>query len=336
MEMEKIIETAHGKFVLRPYRDEDENRVIELWELAFGQKMNKDTWHWKFTNNPFGKNMMLCVAEDNTPVVMYAGIPYIGSWQGSEIRMGHIVDTMAHPNFRQPVSGRKSLMALTAEHFFDIFGGTHACDVLYGFPGKKIFKLGRMLLNYQKVAQGGTYLKSSIKNLKRNLWPMPGKIIRQNEATEIFDLLWANTEKLYPIAVKRNRTFIAWRFYDKPLNDYNVYVYMNKKGKAMAYLAILIRDRMATIVDIISVNNFKISNKLVVSSLRSLSITGITDVQIWLPKNHFINKHLLKSGFKEEPEPLGFFPVSRTFNSKIPFASIDKLIFYTMADGDLF
>lgn len=336
MEMEKTLETPHGNFLLRPYRDKDEEKVIVLWELAFRQKMNRQVWRWKFYNNPFGRNMMLCVTEDNTPVVMYAGIPYIGNWQGSEINMGHIVDTMAHPKFRQSVSGRKSLMALTAEHFFDVFGGIHACDLLYGFPGKRIFKLGGMLLNYQEVAKGGTYFKTSVRKLKRHWLPVSGKIIQQKIPTEIFDQLWTKLGKLHPIATKRNLKFIQWRFYDNPLHDYHIYIYKNRKGEPMAYLAILIRDQMATIVDIISIDNFKIVNKLLVSSLQSLSKTGIKNVQIWLPKNHFTNKHLLKSGFVEESEPLGFIPVSRTFNPNISFESINQNIFYTMADGDLF
>ena len=79
---EKQLNTAHGRFLLRPYRDEDEEKVIRLWETAFKAKMNRQLWHWKFHKNPFGRQMMLCLTESGDPVVLYAGIPFPANWNG--------------------------------------------------------------------------------------------------------------------------------------------------------------------------------------------------------------------------------------------------------------
>lgn len=336
MEMGKSLKTSHGDFILRTYRQEDKKLVTELWESAFKQKLSPDVWDWKFHENYFSPKIILCLTDTGKPVAMYAGISYVGNWQGREITMGQIVDTMAHPEYRKKISGRKSLLLLTAEYFFEVYGGSHANDLMYGFPGKRILKLGGMFLNYQQVAEGGTYFKAAVSHLKRSFWPASGKVVQQKKNSNIFDEIWDNLEKYYPLAIKRNRAFFEWRFFAHPTNSYYIFTYSDVKGKSLASLVISFERELATIVDIISVDNFRVINKLINVATRNFLNSGIEFIQIWLPKKHFINKYLLQTGFKEEAEPLGITPVSKSFNSDIDFSIIDKNIFYTMADGDLF
>ena len=119
--MDKMLETPHGSFNLRPYRDEDMEQVLDLWNRAFNQTMDRRLWRWKFHNCPFGRQTMLCFNGDNVPIAMYAGIPFHANWEGRSIRMTHLIDNMSHPAYRHLTNGRKGLFIQTAEHFFRRF-----------------------------------------------------------------------------------------------------------------------------------------------------------------------------------------------------------------------
>jgi hypothetical protein len=336
MEVEKTLKTAHGRFLLRPYQDGDEEKVIALWEAAFNQKMDTRIWRWKFHDNPFGRQIMLCLTENRTPIAMYAGIPYQANWNGQKIRMTQLIDNMSHPDFRQATNGRKGLFIQTAEFFFEVYGGAHASVFHYGFPGQKHFKLGQLFLHYNMIKDGGSYLEASPSAIKRKYLLSFDGLHSTDQFDEGFDRLWQEAKNDFVFSVCRNQQFLQWRFASHPLNSYETYVLKNRKNGIVAYLIILIREKTATIVDIFGKNDLATINKLVFQVSKIMKKKGVEKIRVWLPKNHFITKSLIDSGFIEMPEPLGIVPTGRSLfdNLNIQFAL--ENIFYTMADGDLF
>lgn len=336
MELEKILNTTLGEFVIRPYQDEDEQKVLELWELAFQNQMPMNIWRWKFHNNPFGRQIMLCLNEDNFPVAMYSGIPFAANWQGRDVYFIQLIDNMSHPDFRQATSGRKSLFVQTAEHFFDVYGGQRGSIFYYGFPGKKHFKLGKILLNYSLIADGGQYLFADSILIKKNNFPSFGKVRKTSSVEKEFDVLWEAASRYYPFAIKRDRTFLQWRFCDHPTKQYQIYTYKSLTGKLLAYIVILIHGSIVIIVDIISMPGqtplFKIFQHIMVE----LQQNSIFQIEVWLPQKHFIYNYLIAFGFKPKPEPLGIITTGRIFNDELNFNYINDNIYYTMGDGDLF
>jgi hypothetical protein len=336
MEMEKTLETAHGRFFLRPYRDEDEEQVIALWEAAFNQKMDRRIWRWKFHDNPFGRQIMLCLTENGMPIAMYAGIPYIANWNGQQIRMTQLIDNMSHPDFRQATNGRKGLFIQTAEFFFYFYGGQHASVFHYGFPGQKHFKLGHLFLNYSMIKDGGSYLEALPSDFKRKYLFSFDKLTSCDGFDDRFDRLWQEAKNDFIFSACRDRRFLQWRFASHPINSYETYFIENRKNGLDAYLVILFRDKVATIIDIFGKTNTVNINKLVFQVSKILKKKGVEKIRIWLPKNHFITQSLIDSGFKEKPEPLGIIPTGRSLYSKLNINFALENIFYTMADGDLF
>jgi len=76
---EKTIITKNGTFILRPYTDSDMESVIELWETAFNNKIDKKIWEWKYHHNPFGRQIILCLNSNGKPIAMYGGTPFFVS-----------------------------------------------------------------------------------------------------------------------------------------------------------------------------------------------------------------------------------------------------------------
>jgi len=336
MEMEKTIETRQGTFYLRPYNDNDEDKVIKLWEAAFMAKMDRKIWRWKYHNNPFGRQIMLCLTDDGFPVAMYAGIPFSGNWDGLDIKMSVVIDSMSHPEYRQARSGRKGLFIQTAEHFLDIYGGSHASIFLYGFPGKRAYRLGKLFLHYRMVAEGGGYLVANLRKLKGRFLPILGSVNSLSTETEDFDQLWKAASPYYPFSVKRNKQFIQWRFFEHPFHKYIMYTYKKWNGKMLAYVVVSVKDNIATIVDVFALPSKTALRALFLKMSKKLLSEGILTIQVWLPKRHFITDYLIQLGFEEKEEPLGIIPGGRSFEKKLDINFAMKNIFYTMGDGDLF
>lgn len=336
MEMDKSIETRHGKFLFRPYRDEDEQNVLDLWEAAFGSKMPVEVWRWKFHDNPFGRQMMLCLTDEGLPIAMYAGIPFFGNCDGSEIKMTQLIDNMSHPEYRHATNGRKGLFIQTAEHFFSIYGGLHTSVFHYGFPGKKHFRLGNLFLHYSVVADGGAYLFADARKLKCSILPVLGSINLTTVAAEDFDKLWKAARFYYPFSVKRNRQFIKWRFFEHPVHKYTIYTYKNWKGKMLAYAVLSFKDNTATIVDVFALPRKTAIRALYQRIRKELLSAGISSIQVWLPKKHFITNYFIQIGFEVKEEPLGIIPGGRSFDKTLDIDFAVKNIYYTMGDGDLF
>lgn len=334
--MDKTIETKHGIYYMRPYIDSDKEKVMQLWEAAFLTKMNEKVWEWKFHNNPFGRQIMLCFTEEGLPIAMYAGIPFSANWNGKNIKMTQLVDNMTHPDYRHATSGRKGLFIQTGEHFFNVYGGSHASVFHYGFPGKIASRLGTLFLKYTKFEEEGAYLNADLKKLKTHRLPVFGSVNTTSVATEDFDQLWEDAKQYYPFVVKRNKDFIQWRFFEHPNHKYAIYIYKNMWGKVLAYAAVLVKDNMATIVDMFGLPHKKAIRAIVQKIKTELLSSGISTIQIWVSKKHFITEYLIQLGLEVKDEPLGIFPTGRSLDEKLDIDFAVKNIYYTMGDGDLF
>jgi hypothetical protein len=336
MEVDKTIETEHGTFHFRPYTDKDEEKVIELWEVAFQSKMDRRIWKWKFHDNPFGKQIMLCFTDEGLPIALFGGILFPANWNSKDIKITQLIDNMSHPNYRQVISGRKGLFAQNALHFWDVYLGPHASLLLYGFPGKKHFRLGNILLKYSKIGNEGVYLSVDIRKLKNSLIPALGQVDNPSAAAEDFDQLYEAAGPHYPFIANRSKQFINWRFFRHPINKYKVFTYKSIKGKMLAYAVLTNKNNIATVVDVFGLPRKTAFRALFQKIKKKLLSEGIPTMQIWLPKNHFITEYLIQFGFEEKEEPLGIIPTGRSFEEILDIDYVNHNIYYTMGDGDLF
>lgn len=333
--MEKIIETRNGTFVIRPFLPEDEEGVLSLWEAAFGRKMPLSLWKWKYTHNPYGYRIMLCLAKDSLPVAMYSGIPYSSDFADQDATFIHLMDNMSHPDFRGSLSGRKGLFVKTAEHFFDVYGGNHDSIFMYGFPGARHFKLGKILLKYQSFYEGTSYLEAEpCLLLQKNKWPGI-KMEKIAAPGSDFDDLYHQTKTYFPFSVKRDKGFVQWRFFDHPSNVYDVYIFKSFFNRPRGYAVLSIKEKTACIVDLFCVPEEKKLRMMISELARKLMDSGIEIVQTWMPAGHFFCDCLLRLGFRVSPEPLGFIAGGRTFWPGLSFEYASENIYYNMADSDL-
>ncbi len=333
--MKKTLETPQGTFYLRPYREEDMGQVIALWNCAFNQTMDERVWRWKFHNCPFGRQTMLCFTENHVPIAMYAGIPFRANWEGRSIRMTHLIDNMSHPEYRHLTNGRKGLFVQTAEHFFDTYGNGTEPGFFYGFPGKRHFRLGAMLLDYNSLSGGAAYLEARLPKINIPFFRVPSKKVELlRHVTGELDELWNKAARYYPFSAVRDAQFMRWRFFDRPGADYHVYVY--RSGQSLSACAVVRFDTdAATIVDILALPDENALRDIVRAIGSQCRKKRIRTMKIWLPAGHFTADMLQRQGFRGRQEPLGIVPTVRSFirGLDVDYASANS--YYTMADSDL-
>jgi hypothetical protein len=334
--MEQTLKTRQGKFIFRPYEDQDESAICQLWEVAFGHPIPSEIWRWKFHDNPFGRLMMVCFTDSGQPVALYAGIPYVANHQGKTIRIVQLIDNMSHPAFRFAVNGRKGLFGLTVDNFISQLCMPQHISFSYGFGGDRHFRLGKLLFNYRRPGEGIVYLQGHIDKIQLSTPFLHRKARCMGQFSPVFDELNRKLNKYYPLAVCRDNRFIHWRYFLHPQQQYLVFTGMSLFGTHGSLIVLTVNKEMATIVDILVPDSAGEISALLFDVSQMLKQSGVFMLQTWLPAGHFIARHLVSMGFEMLPEPIGFIPTTIYYDHTINKDQADKNLFYTMGDGDLF
>lgn len=329
--MEKITLTNRGTFVIRSYQPEDEERVLSLWKTAFQKEMPRSLWRWKYSENPLGYRILLCVNDAGDPVVMYGGIPYQAIWKGKQVEITNLMDIMSHPDYR-----KTGLFIQTGNAFFDTFTGPDKSVLLYGFPGKYHFEIGQKYMAYRKLTEDVVYLSVETALLAQSITLPSGCMEPVSRIDEVFDRLWEISHRGYPLAVIRDTAFLRWRYGNHPLKRYEIWKYQTRRhGEVRAYAVLSIAGGKATLSDVLAPpSGISLADFFCVLG-KMLSDRGIATLDTWLPGGHFMTHAAMSSGFNSCPEPTGIIPTVRIFDPSLDFEWVCDHLYYTMADGDL-
>jgi hypothetical protein len=329
--IEKPIEIQQGKFLVRPYRSEDQRGVLSLWKAAFGKELSPRLFQWKYLENLYPVQIALALDEDARILVMYGGIPYTVNWKGKSVTMTHLMDIMSHPDCRG-----SGLFVKTGMAFFDLFAGPDRTCFYYGFPGKYHFDIGEKYLAYTGLEGGVRFLAAPTEALAHKSRALSGRIERVRDVDESFDGLWGGCRDYYPFAVIRNSAFLRWRFFEHPSRKYEVWFYRSYFKKDLkAYAVFTVEGETARMVDILAPCIEGTVEGFLGRVGHRFYKRGIKEIQTWLPRSHFLTQSLISAGFRDRQEPLGFIPTGRSFHPDISLGWASRNLFYTMADGDL-
>lgn len=324
------IEVPKGRFTARPYRQDDEERVLELWRVAFGRELAPEIWRWKYAANPFGSRILLCLDErGEAVVVMYSGIPFRANWSGRRVEIVQLMDIMSHPDYR-----KTGLFVKTAGAYFDRFAGGDSV-LYYGIPGTYHFEIGARYLAYSGLDSDVAYLQGEVRKLGE-LFVAGGRVRAESRATRDFDALWRRLAEHYPLSVIRDRAFLQWRFFDHPQRDYTLYTYRaGILGRLEAWAVVGIEEGAARIADLLLPPDVELGAAFLTRLARVLSVRGLQRIESWVPGRHFAVGVLEGAGFERAPEPLGIVPTARSFDSALGIPWVSANLYYTMADADL-
>ncbi|MBX6424244.1 hypothetical protein [Thermosulfurimonas sp. F29] len=352
-----VLETRHGRFLVRPYYEGDESAILEGWKRAFGKEMSPEEWRWKYAECPGGFRCLLCLSENGEVAVHYAAQVYPAVFRGERILGLHLTDTFSVPAYRWAIGGKHGLLVKVGLYFlktylesFPVEENFRLPDTApkaafhYGFPGERHFRLGALLLHYRRFGPGTAYL----------IW-RPGDLTdHPPETTGISALrsqdlwardraiedLWLFIEREYrPFMVMRDWRYFWWRYLASPPGRRYVF-FLRERGllrkRLTAWAAgALSRKRSAflTLLDIIARNEDELEG-LLAEILGRLSAHGLA-CEVWLSGNHPWIGAFLRRGFRPAKEPLGIVPCTRIDRPGLSPDLGDDLL-WTLGESDLF
>ena len=139
---------------------------------------------------------------------------------GEDCLTGLSGTTMTHPNYR----GR-GLFPILAQKVYERMAA-HGMKMVWGFPNALSHRGFIKNLGWQDIYQ--------IPNLRLTLsdrmrLPQPeNAVIEVDQPDERFDRLWTRVQDNWPLAVRRDRQYLQWRYVDNPTVRYRIFAFIDR------------------------------------------------------------------------------------------------------------
>ncbi|HEX2493550.1 MAG TPA: GNAT family N-acetyltransferase [Steroidobacter sp.] len=236
--------------LVRPYRDGDEDQLVDLFLAAYGHPITRDHWRWKLRGAGSLANVWLAQIEDRI-VFQYAGIPLriqlagvpatamvaVDAMTAPEFRRRGLLTTVvqrAHSNWRD--QGIAFVLGLPNEHWGS---RTRALGWQRLFPLQWLFQPLRPegLIAYRLKAPwaGKVTAFGSLWNRWLRTRFRPDSRLRMENvaiAGDEFDHLWRRGRSESLVTPVRDRQWVDWRFFASPMHTYQVVLAQDDKGPA--------------------------------------------------------------------------------------------------------
>lgn len=277
--------------LFRPYKDEDEVALLELYSAVNGEIQDKEHWfklrNWQYKNNPAGKPIYWLAEYEKKIVGQYALIPAKIKF-GDRVIIGYqSVDTKTHPDYqRRGIFGKLALKSYECA----------SADVIYGFPNKNSYggfvkKLGWLEvgaldalvkpLNIKNILQ--KYISSklllkvgeaSVNIITRIFYNTNNtpkvdnlKITKISSFDDRIDVLWREISNSYNVMVVRNKEYLNWRYVNVPDVIFTIYI-AEMEGKILGYIVIKCEKQrgltIGRIFDFIVLPNQEIAGQMLI------------------------------------------------------------------------
>jgi len=233
-------------WVIRKYMEGDEEKIINLVNIAFNVEIDKKYWNWKYKENPT-KLIKIWVVENRRelighmsfiPMIMkIEGKTQIGALQSSDAvhpkYQGQGIYTklckQVHPEIKEITAINFDCPSERGYPFAIKFGYFKVCSLPRLFKPLDLERiLQRHLRNVYLIKIISTFftlfLKIFYATNKFNYTSIKGINIRKISSFDNrFNDFWKKVSKNYKIIVVKDKEYLTWRYIDKPSNNYTVY-----------------------------------------------------------------------------------------------------------------
>lgn len=317
---------------MREYKEGDEQAIVNLLDIVFGAWSSKgglNYWKWLYKDNPAGRPIIRIAEYDKKVVGHYAIFPVRMKVREGCILGSQSVDTAVHPEYR----GRGIFKTLASKVYAE--AGKSGIPLTYGFTDikmpaykgftkklgwkhiclmtlmtnilnpektlKKYFTRNRLLLSLGKLFLNTLkFFKSMFKIFETHSQIEDLKIHEVRRFDERINALWTKLSKMYDLIVIRDKTYLNWRYVDKP-DKYILYI-AERKDKILGY-AVLKETingnfKKGFMVDIMApANHDEVIAALIAKAMEHFKERNVDLVECQLIKSHPYCKILKKAGF---------------------------------------
>jgi len=119
--------------LVREYIPGDEQKILKLFNVVFGRKLDLRFWNWRFIENPYGKGIIRLMFDKGKLVGQYAVIP-TPLWVKDKVhKAAFSMTTMTHPDYW----GRGIFTELASEAYS--YCKQSGIKVVFGFPNENSY-----------------------------------------------------------------------------------------------------------------------------------------------------------------------------------------------------
>jgi len=326
-----------ARFNTRSYRPGDEQQILDLFARSFHQPLTEERWRWKYERNPAGnERISLTFDEANRLAGHYAAYPVPFIDRGETLTALQVGDTMTEPSIRHIGRGPTSILGRTALYFYENFcEGRVAFN--YGFNVANIQKFSLRFLRSDRV-EPVTYRvlqRSRIKPISRpERWTRGYQLELLSEATSELDELFDRAQAAYSFLVRRDASYIRWRYLQFPDSQYIV-VGIRKWRKLVGWSVFRVREQRLTWGDAL----FDPARADAAEVMLRHIAPGypIEVVEGWFPpRPPWFDEVLTGLGFETAPEPQDLSLMCVPFMLPDAVERMRDRLYYTWGDSDLF
>jgi hypothetical protein len=325
---------AEDPLSIRPFAAGDEPAILDLFSRSFHATRSIEHFDWKYKRNPYGNEHISLAWLDGRLAAQYAAYP-VRVWRnGVNETAHHIADIMSDRAVRHIGRGETSVFARTASHFYDTFCRD---QVAFNF-GFNTATSREFSVRYtgatavEAVPYRTRAMLEPISKVARWLGGYQLEVVR--EVGPEFDHFFNAVAPSYDFLVRRDATYLRWRYLDCPDPGYIVVV-IRKWRKLAGWSVFRVRDDALVWGDaLFDRAHFGAAEVL----LRHVAPGyPVRRIECWFPaRPAWFHQILERLGFRVAPQP------NDLSLSCVPFAMADavseirRAFYYAMGDSDLF
>jgi Acetyltransferase (GNAT) domain len=328
------------RFTVRTFRAGDEEQILQLFHRAFPHaSRGVEHFRWEYQRNPYGNERIALTFDENGHLVaQYAGYPMAMIDEGGELIANQIGDIMTARSVRQVGRGRTSILARTAQHFYDAFcRGKVAFN--YGFTTDSHRQLSVRFLGSDAVEPAPYRVRDLARNpivpiTRRERLLRGWQIELVNDAGAEFDDFFARVAPAYRFLVRRDARYLRWRYLDCP--DVSYFIVAIRKWRRLAGWSVFgVRGSRLAWGDALFDPRYPEAADALLRHVVPKCPVGRIDG--WFPSRpEWFDRILHRMQFDCMPDPQDLSLMCVPFDLTDATARMTDRFYYTYGDSDLF
>jgi hypothetical protein len=338
---------------VRKYCKGDEYTILPTFKRIFSTQRSMEHWRWKFEDNPFGSHKIaLALDEKGKLAAQYATFPvpfYLSpafcrdtsdaSFPSNIIAM-QVGDILTEPSFRNIGRGPTSVLARTTYYFYNKFC-INQTPFNYGFLTGPHKKFGKLFLNYEYTT-GIPYHVLNLRKMSRissafeKMSRIGYSVEKITSVGKEFDQFFKRVKDSYGILIRRNASWLKWRYLDCPDNMHHLFA-VKRFNRLMGWGVFLDQGDNLIWGDALFGTKKSIAARILIEQTAARFFSNAKRVIGWFsPAPAWWGEVMYKIGFEIRPEPNRLTPAYAIFDHSFSIEMFEKGRYYTMGDSDLF